>query len=410
MSTTSAAKRGVDERAASLWTAAHVAGLSDQPYPQLPVIDAAAARAILPGQFLWDVWPVQGDDGAVAAVAGGSLWVFLSAPRGGDPDARHHAARMRLLWRHDERWIDCGALLPDGLSPGSREWSGSTRLDAQTREMTLWFTAAGRRGEAVVTFDQRLFSTVGQLDLSGPVPRVRDWAVAMPSFVNDGSIYADLAIDAGVAGRIKGMRDPYWFRDPADGAGYLIFTASKPHGAGRSHHDGVIGIAEATDRDGKAAFLPLPPLIDADGVTNEMELPHVIVRDGLYYLFWSTQHSVFAPDLGMTPPTGLYGMVAPSLFGPYAPLNETGLVIANPAAEPRQGYAWKVLPSLEVVSFIDYWGLGGCDPDNDPALKIERFGGTIAPPIRIAIDGRTTRLIDPTAGATSLPQFPAKSR
>ncbi len=68
-------------------------------------------------------------------------------------------------------------------------------------------------------------------------------------------------------------------------------------------------------------------------------------------------------------PTGLYGMVAPSLHGPYEPLNGTGLVIANPAAEPRQGYCWQVLDTLEVISFVDHWGLHGRDIFAEPDLQ-----------------------------------------
>jgi levansucrase len=117
-----------------------------------------------------------------------------------------------------------------------------------------------------------------------------------------------------------------------------------------------------------------------------------VIRDGLYYLFWSSQNSVFAPD-GPKGPSGLYGMVGPSIFGPYEPLNGTGLVIANPAAEPRQAYCWQVLDNLEVYSFVDHWGLNGRDIGADPALRRQQFGGTIAPVLKIATDGRTTRLL-----------------
>jgi levansucrase len=90
-------------------------------------------------------------------------------------------------------------------------------------------------------------------------------------------------------------------------------------------------------------------------------------------------------------------MVGPSLFGPYQPLNGTGLVLANPAAEPRQCYAWQVIPSdrdcLEVISFVDYWGLQGRDPSSDPVLKAQQFGGTIAPLVRIELSGATTRIL-----------------
>ncbi len=378
----------------SYWSAEQVAAIAGHVTVECPVIGADDARPILPALTLWDVWPVQLDDGQLAEVQGGTLWIILSAPRRDDPNLRHDEARMRLLHRVGAQWHDCGDLLPDGFSPGSREWSGSTRLNPATGAVTLWFTAAGRRGADGSSFEQRLFQASGHLDMSGDVPRISAWTDLVPSVVNDGTHYADLSVNQGVPGLIKGFRDPYWFRDPADGRGYLLFTASKSASASGSSHDGVIGIASQNEPSASEPFTLLPHLIDADGVANELELPHVIVRNELYYLFWSTQKHVFAPG-GPAGPTGLYGMVAPSLFGPYAPLNDTGLVLANPAAEPFQAYAWKVLPSLDVISFVNFWGLEGRDPTGDLALQAAHFGGTIAPMVKIELDGATARIVAP---------------
>lgn len=361
--------------------------------PTAPVIAPRHIRQLSSESVYWDLWPVQLDDGALATVAGGSLWIALSAPRSADPDERHFEARMRLLHRVGDHWQDCGVVLPDGFAPGTREWSGSARLDADARCVTLWFTAAGRRGETPPSFEQRVFRTIGALDCSGPLPVIAGWSEPVEAIVNDGALYADLSVNQGVPGAIKGFRDPYWFRDPADGQGYLLFTGSKPAAASESAHDGVVGIAASVDADGLGQAVLLPPLVDADGVVNELERPHVIVHRGRYYLFWSSHRLVFVPDRPDLP-TGLYGMVAPSLFGPWEPLNGTGLVLANPMAEPRQAYAWQVIPgSFEVVSFVDYWGLDGRDISADPALKAERFGGTIAPSLWLEIEGTTTRLI-----------------
>ncbi len=372
--------------AASVWSAAHISPALVAPEAKLRLIDAASAAPLVPELALWDIWPVQDDAGNLAEIAGGSLWIMLSAPREADPNARHGKARMRLIQHTGTSWGDCGDLLPDGFSPGSREWSGAARVNAQTGDVTLWFTAAGRRGDAVPNAEQRLFQAIGKLDLTGPCPRIMQWRGLTESAVNDGTHYVDLRLDQGVPGRIKGFRDPYWFRDPASGKGYLLFTGSKSAAQSRSDYDGVIGIANASDTDGFAPFSLLPPLIDADGMSNELERPHIFVRGGLYYLFWSTQSSVFAPAAPRLP-TGLYGMVAPSLFGPYTPLNGSGLVLANPDCAPRQAYAWQVLPSLEVVSFVDFWS-----PERED-LKTEQFIGTIAPMIKIDIDGTHTRII-----------------
>jgi levansucrase len=380
--------------ATSLWrSGADTLGSCDAT-PCGAIIDQDHVLRILPDLNLWDIWPVQHDDGSLAPVADGDLWVMLSAPRTDDSDDRHGLARMRLLHRVGKEWRDCGDLLPDGFSPGSREWSGSTRLDPDTGAVTLWFTAAGRRGEAQPDFEQRLFKASAHLDLSRDRPRMMGWHGLAPSVDNDGAQYADLSTNQGEPGMIKGFRDPYWFRDPATGLGYLLFTASKSAAMSRSRYDGVVGIAAASDANGVAPFELLPPLIDADGQANEMERPHALVHRGLYYLFWSTQRHVFAPG-GLEGPTGLYGMVAPALFGPWEPLNGSGLVLANPPAEPRQAYAWQVIPgTLEVISFIDHWGLEGRDIDRDPALKAARFGGTVAPMITIALDGNRSWVVE----------------
>lgn len=380
---------GIDV-AASRWTADHIAAIALKPLPQAPLIGAIDAEPLLPEHDLWDLWPVQNPDGSVAAFSGGELWMVLSAPRLADPNMRHDVARIRLLFRRDGLWRDCGLLFPDELNPGAREWSGSARYDAAHGAITTFFTASGRRGEVPLSFEQRLFRTTGLLDLSGDVPIISDWSVARQIALNDGNHYVDLRLDQGVPGNIKGFRDPFWFRNPADGLAYIIFTGSQ---AGSIYsHNGVVGLARARNADGEENFDLLRPLISADGVCNEMERPHLFIRDGLYYLFWSSQNSVFAPD-GPKGPSGLYGMVGQSMFGPYEPLNGSGLVIANPAAEPRQAYCWQVLDTLEVYSFIDHWGLNGCDICADPVLRRQQFGGTIAPVLKIAIDGKKTRLL-----------------
>lgn len=350
--------------------------------------------------FLWDIWPIQLDNGDLAKVANGDLWVILSAPRTDNPEGRHDSARMRLIYRVADQWTDCGNLLPDGFAPGSREWSGSTRLDPATGIVTLWFTAAGRPNDDR-SFEQRLFHATGVLDTTGSLPQVSGWSGLTQTVENDGSHYADLSVNAGVPGMIKGFRDPYWFRDPADGRGYLLFTGSKQADQSQSDYDGVIGLAVANDSDGMAPFELLRPIVDAEGQVSELERPHVIVHEGLYYLFWSSQQHVFAPG-SLRGPTGLYGMVAPSLLGPYEPLNASGLVLANPPSEPLQAYAWQVIPetlpgilpgTLEVVSFVNYWGLQGRDMDAQPELRSAQFGGTIAPFAKIALSGAMSKIV-----------------
>ena len=128
------------------------------------------------------------------------------------------------------------------------------------------------------------------------------------------------------------------------------------------------------------------PLVEAVGVNNELERAHVVVRDGRYYLFWSTQRRTFAPG-GVSGPNGLYAMVAERLSGPWIPVNGNGLVAGNPASEPTQGYSWWVTGEGAVWSFIDHWGMRGRTFEDHPELLRSQFGGTPAPVFHLAFAG-----------------------
>jgi levansucrase len=367
----------------SAWTADAVAGIPADAYEQAPVISGDDVRRILPGYDLWDYWPVQERDGRTAAIAGGTLYMFLSAPAGPDPEDRHGIARIRLIHHRADAWHDLGPLLPDGFSPGSREWSGSAFVDADHRYVTLYFTAAGRRGETMVSFEQRLFETEAALAVVDDVPVLKDWSVPQELVAADGIIYEDDMAGGGAIGTIKAFRDPFWFCDPANGADYILFSGSLA--ASSSHWNGAIGLAKRGSRGWELAL----PLITADGLNNELERPHIVHHDGRYHCFWSTQRKVFAAN-GPQGPTGLYGMVADKLCGPWRPLNGTGLVFGNPRARPIQAYSWQVLADLSVISFADRLNLTTEPSDTQEARA--HFGGTAAPEFKLILAGDTARL------------------
>lgn len=361
------------------WSAASAALAADQPAAALPVIRIGDLVPVLPGRDVWDMWPIAYADGRTACIDGRSWWFFLDAPQCDDPDDRHDLARIRLTSLGADGWRDHGDAFPDGFSPGSREWSGSAVLAADDRTLTLYFTASGRR-EGGPRFEQRLFEAQGVF-ADG---RLSDWTAPVESVVADGRDYV-VAIEAEApAHGIKGFRDPGYFRDPADGREYLLFVGSA--GWTDARIDGVIGVARRDD----GAWHLQRPLVEAIEVNSELERPHIIVRDGLYYLFWSTQAKRFAPGLGA--PTGLYGMVADSMAGPWRPLNGSGLVAGNPPAEPFQAYCWWVTGELDVISFADFWGLDGRVPDT-AAIRRAHFGGTVAPWFRLALAGDTATIV-----------------
>ena len=57
-------------------------------------------------------------------------------------------------------WRDHGQVIPEGTGPGTREWAGSAVLRDDGTSATLFFTAAGRRGQKP-SFEQRLFGLDG---------------------------------------------------------------------------------------------------------------------------------------------------------------------------------------------------------------------------------------------------------
>jgi levansucrase len=179
----------------------------------------------------------------------------------------------------------------------------------------------------------------------------------------------------GEAGKIKAFRDPAYFRDPADGAEYIAFTASLA-GSG-SAFNGAFGLA----RKQASGWVLMPPCLHADGVNNELERAHLVFHVKHYYAFWSTQSATFAPGLGEAP-GGLYGMVADSMAGPWRPLNSSGLVLANPADRPLQTYSWFVDAALTICSFVDIL------PDGT-------FGGVPAPLLQLELDGDQARVRAP---------------
>jgi levansucrase len=128
----------------------------------------------------------------------------------------------------------------------------------------------------------------------------------------------------------------------------------------------------------------LPPLLTAVGVNDQTERPHFVFQDGKYYLF--TISHTFTYGDGVTGPDGVYGFVADSLFGPYVPLNGSGLVLGNPSSQPFQTYSHCVMPNGLVTSFID------SVPTGEGGTQV-RIGGTEAPTVGIKIKGQQTFVV-----------------
>ncbi len=356
------------------WTARDLARLEAGAFDRAPRLEDADVRRISRDLDVWDAWPLADIDGTPRRWRSGELWFALAAPAFADPEMRHAHARIHHFHRKDGRFRHLGATFPDGFTPGSREWSGSATIEDGM--VTLRFTAAGLRGERDPSFRQRLFASRARLPESGEA--FGDWSEPEEIVAPADLHYMTRHEGGGRAGAIKAFRDPSLFR-AADGARYVLFTASSA--VRRGAHNGVIGLAR---QESDGMFAKLPPLVDAAGVNNELERPHIVSHGGLCYLFWSTQAGVFAP--GIAAPTGLYGAVSTGIGAPWRLLNGHGLVFANPEDAPWQAYSWWVLPDLQVASFVDYRGPGEGPKRGKPRGRAH-FGGTFAPFLQLRLDG-----------------------
>ncbi|MFN8110267.1 MAG: glycoside hydrolase family 68 protein [Thermoleophilia bacterium] len=369
------------------WLPGHLAVLDAGTHHTAPVITREQVVPIVPGVDVWDLGPVRTPDGRVARHGGTELWIAISAPAEGDPGGRHDIARLRLLTHWDGRWGDAGPLFPDGASLGSREWAASATLHPDGR-LEVLYTAAGARDGSRPRFDQCIVAADATLAPRDGTVALRDWTPHRVVLRADGATYMPTDSEDGEPGFIKAFRDPFPVRD-GDGADWMLFAASQA--GATSAFNGAVGVARA---DGAGGWVPHPPLLTADGVNNELERPHLVRHDDAWYLFFSTQRRTFAP--GVDGPSGLYGFVAPALLGPYRPLNGSGLVLRNPPQEPLQAYSWLVLPDLRVASFIDAHSLDGRSPEEidaeGPEASRRHFGGTIAPILRLHLDGERAAL------------------
>ena len=374
---------------------------------------------IAPDYWIWDSWPLREPDGSVAEIDGWSVLFSLSAPRGAPlvPGDRHGIAQWRYFFTNGDRWIDGGLVFPEGTAVGGRQWAGSAVYQPVTGDVTFYYTALGELpANPEVSEGSPATTPWEDVAYASPVPpgnisrqviveteatlSTGDDGVSFSDFgpheiilTADGEYYVTAEQAAASQTGPYIFRDPFYFKDPATGREYLFFSATDAQLAGPKA--GVAGLAyRAPGREWRL----LPPVLSATETNAQVERPHIVVQDGLYYLFFTSHSFSFAPEI--TGPEGLYGFVSDSVSvrGHYTPLNGSGLVLGNPPTAPLQTYSWLVMPGGYVLSFINYYNLGDVTlagiGDQSPEWQRERFGGTLAPLLELALDGETTRLAD----------------
>lgn len=356
-----------------------------------------------PNLHIWDTWLLRNRNGEIADVNGWRVAISLTAPADLLPGTRHDVAELRCFYSSDgRRWHDAGPVFEDAEALGQRQWAGSALYDEG--DTYLYYTAAGRDDADELTYTQRiavahsgtLRGDESGVDIEGP------W-IHDTILTPDGKWYETENQSRGMT---YTFRDPWFFEDPSTGETYLLFEANTPAPvhedddpeiSARREFNGCVGVASSDSGDPLSWELG-PPLIDAVEVNQELERPHVVVADGRYYLFVCSHVHTFAP--GVTGPDGLYGFVADSFHGPYEPLNGSGLVVTNPPDAPFQAYSWMAFAHKDEVliqSFLNYYDFGGESLDAisefSESEQRARFGGTLAPTLRLALDGRQTRLV-----------------
>ncbi|SDN98475.1 glycoside hydrolase family 68 protein [Halobacillus aidingensis] len=373
-----------------------------------------------PELHVWDTWPLREKDGSIAKVNGYYVIFSLTADSDLLPGKRHDVATIRYFYSKDGKsWELGGKAFDTKQAYGSRQWAGSAMIE--DGKLNLFYTATGRKGEESVTYEQRLALATGDVEANGK-------GISFSNFDHsiilepEGKYYQ--TEEQAEAGDIAyTFRDPWFFEDPKTGKDYILFEGNSAGTPSERTLDrayigsedfqssfdfvnedfaklfnGAIGIAEATN-DSYTEFEAMEPLLEANYVNQELERPHIVTKGNQYYLFTNTHEHKFGPDLSA--PDGLYGFSSDQLTSGYEPLNDSGLVLANPENHAYQAYSWMVLPNGKVISFYNFHDLDGKNiadlGGTSPEYQMSHFGGTLAPTLKIALQNDRTKVVNEQA-------------
>nr|WP_242851478.1 glycoside hydrolase family 68 protein [Clostridium sp. DMHC 10] len=280
-------------------------------------------KLVAPNLWVWDTWTLLKRDGSPAVVDGYKVIFALTAPRNVDWNKRHDVAVISYFCsKNGKDWMYKGPAYSVEDALGSRQWAGSAMLDENGR-VQFFYTATGRKGEAVRTFEQRLVKTTFNISANKNGVHISNWSKHQVILEPDGVYYQNMQQAKGPI--IYSFRDPYFFEDPKTGKDYLLFEGNKGGNterlktenigdelfrknhtvpSGSENFNGNIGIAVAENRE-LTKFKLLPPLLEAVGVNQQLERPEVVVKENKYYLFIISHRFTYAP--GLNGPDGLYG-------------------------------------------------------------------------------------------------------
>ncbi|TCV93344.1 levansucrase [Luteibacter rhizovicinus] len=407
-----------------------------------------------PNVWVWDTWPLADLYADQLSYKGWEVIFALTADRhaGYSFDDRHTHARLGYFYRKalppgsphlpNGGWIYGGHVFPDGASDvvfgntphtANAEWSGSTRMMNDNGSVSVYYTALAFNrnvsGQDITPATAIITRADGKLHANRNGVWFTGFKKHKPLLRPDGVMYQN-----GAQNPFYNFRDPYVFIDPAHpDQTYMVFegntagdrgartctdadlgyAANDPAkedlqtvmNSGATFQKANIGLAVARNRKlTKWEFLP--PILQANCVTDQTERPQIYLKDGKYYLFTITHRSTYAA--GIDGPDGVLGFVGDGIRSDFLPMNGgSGLVLGNPtdlnepvgapfALDPNQNprtfqsYSHYVMPGGLVTSFIDAIGT--------------RRGGSEAPTVRIKIADDTSTL-DTTYGVMGLGQY-----
>lgn len=397
------------------WTQEDVSKINLNENNTAPTFSKNELEKITSDYYIWDTWPLQDQNGHPAVVNGYKIIFALSVPNNVLPGKRHDTAKISYFYAKDGKsWEFGGLLFNDGNELGSRQWAGSSIIDKDGK-VHIFYTATGRNKEEHLTYEQRIATATATIETTNFTVSFTNWSDHKIILEPDGKYYQTKEQSSQEGS--YAFRDPYFFQDPKSGENYLLFEANSAgtleertseleyigSNSFRQNQEvpdnskefnGSIGIAKASKGD-LTKFEVLPPLLEANYVNEELERPSIIVKGNNYYLFTKTHPEKFATNLSA--PEGLYGFMSKTLIGGYKPLNESGLVIANPTDNPYQAYSWMVMPNGTVISFVNYVHVDGKDiyqiGDQPAEYQMEHFGGMLAPSLKISITGDVTNIL-----------------
>ncbi len=369
-----------------------------------------------------DPFAIKNKDGSLAKIGGWYVMAGLATPRNDSIGTLREFSY--IISKDGVNWIEGGTLVstgtPGGL--GDQLFSGDMMYDRAKNLLYIFYTPVQGSNPSEFVQSPSGKQMRQEIAVATARPVANKQGLTFTNFQQfgiklrpDGQWYTTPE-KANTETEVYAFRDPFYFRDPKSGRSYLIFAANwgsdQSVGVGSTgdqkfpdagpqkvdttlpRNDAVVGIAVATDNT-LTNWKLLPPIFGGIGVNEQLELPHVIYQNNRYYLFTDTHDRTFIGDLKYKYPEGMYGFVADSLNGPWRPLNNTGLVIANPQQDSLQNYGWKSIAigknRVEVVSFINKGNSGTISPGLVLTLKGDTAKITAYQPQNITGQGRADR-------------------